>query len=152
MWFQGFESLSLLQLMSFRICRTNDICLVKRLDESIFEEGLYGMEEATWWIAWHKGTPVAYAGVMEHTKNYAYLCRAGVVPEARGHGLQRKLIRKRVEYAKSLDYKGVVTYTIFHNNPSSNNLIKEGFLLFDPLDPWSVEDEPVLYWIKEFGE
>lgn len=136
--------------MSFRICRTSNVEEVNRLNDIIFEEGLYGMDNADWWLAWYKGVPVAFAGIMKHTPKYAYLCRAGVLPEFRGHGLQRKLIRKRVEHAKALDYKGVVTYTIFHNTPSSNNLIKEGFTLFDPMHPWSEEDEPVLYWLKDF--
>lgn len=115
----------------------------------MFSELVPDAEYSTWWVVFCNKMPVAYAGMQEHTSKYVYLNRVGVLPDYRGYGLQRKLVRKRVNHAKGLDYKGVVTYTLFDNTHSANNLIKEGFLLFDPLEPWADEDSEVLYWIKD---
>jgi GNAT superfamily N-acetyltransferase len=137
--------------MSYIIHQCKDFSAVSKLNEDIFMEELTedDLEGSAWWMVSSKDGPVAFAGVHMHTKCYASLIRVGIEEEHRGHGLQRKLIRVRVRWAKKQKAKGVVTYTLADNIASSNNLIKEGFRLFEPLEPWDDEEEPVLYWLKE---
>lgn len=105
-------------------------------------------ELGDWWIVVDNGCVVGYAGICPswQWENAGYLCRAGVLASHRGQGLQRKLIQKRINWAKKLGWKWVVTDTT-ENMHSSNNLIACGFKLYQPKNPWAYEHS--LYWIKE---
>jgi GNAT superfamily N-acetyltransferase len=99
-----------------------------------------------WWMAYDSlGLPCAFAGLVSSVRwtDTGYLCRAGVLPSHRGHGLQKKLIRARVRQAKALGWSWLITDT--HENPaSSNSLIACGFKLFEPSNPWGLKE--ALYW------
>ena len=105
------------------------------------------IEDTEWWIAYYKNMPVAFGGIKASSqyKQVGYLCRCGVIPEHRGYGLQKRLIRVRVNYARKTGWGWVVTDTT-DNIPSSNNLISCGFRLYSPSNPWSFKN--ALYWIK----
>ena len=147
-------------MTKFRVSKEGDpAAAVFELDKAIFtkNERLTGqdLDNGTWWIAWDpKGNPVGFAGakLIDQGPNYqiAYLIRAGVSPSARGHGLQRRLINCRVNWAKKQGAKAAITYTLYNNHTSSNNLIKSGFHLYYPEVGW-VGDE-VLYWWKNLNE
>lgn len=91
-----------------------------------------------WWIAYDEhGTPVAFAGLYPSVRwsKTGYLCRAGVVEAARGKGIQKKLIKVRIRYAKKIGYDWLVSDT--RRNPASSNaLIACGFRLYEPKMPW----------------
>lgn len=78
---------------------------------------------------------VGYAGgrVIPETGAY-YLSRAMVLPEYRGRGLQKRLIRARVAHARRLGCPRVVTYTNPVNVASNNSLIACGFKTASPWD------------------
>lgn len=95
-----------------------------------------------WWIAWDGAAPVAFAGLTA-TGDTGYLCRAGVIPDYRGKGLQRRLIRVRVNKARRLGLAWLVTDT-YRNPVSSNNLIDAGFRMFTPIEPWAADD--AVHW------
>jgi GNAT superfamily N-acetyltransferase len=84
---------------------------------------------------------MAYAGVRIHRSwpDVAYLCRAGVRPEFRGHGLQRRLIAVRVAWAKRRGLYSVTTEVADWNVASANSLIRAGFKLWRPHHLWSGE-------------
>jgi GNAT superfamily N-acetyltransferase len=72
-----------------------------------------------------------------------YLCRAGVLPAHRGQGLQKRLIRARIQVAKEKGMNWLVTDT--NDNPASgNSLIACGFKLFEPTVPWAANG--AIYW------
>jgi len=98
-----------------------------------------------WWLAWHKDEPVGYAGLARshQWRNCGYLCRSGVLPEYRGLGLHRRMIRTRISFARSLGWEYLFTDTR-QNCASANNLIHCGFRLYDPQNPWSFSD--ACYW------
>jgi GNAT superfamily N-acetyltransferase len=75
-----------------------------------------------------------------------YLARSGVLPEARGHGLQKRLIRVRLRLARRLGY-GVAYSDTITNPHSANNLAACGFTLFEPTKGWGAKG--ALYWRKE---
>lgn len=103
-----------------------------------------------WWLAYHQGTPVAFAGQRIATTDPSalFLCLAGVLPSHRGKGLQRRLIQKRVQRAREQGFARVISYTMVTNTPSSNNLIREGFRLYWPT-AWFGGHNDVNYWTMD---
>jgi GNAT superfamily N-acetyltransferase len=104
-----------------------------------------------WWLVWFKGNPVGFAGITfpkESFPNAAHLSRAGVLPDHRGKGLQRRLIEVRARKAKALGLTHLIT-TTYCNPVSSNNLIEYGFRCYTPNEPWGAEGTN--YWIKEIA-
>lgn len=102
-----------------------------------------------WWIAFDDaGEPVGFCGLQPSVRwlDCIYLCRAGVVPSARGKGLQRRLISVRLRFARAMGMRWAVTDT-FENPASSNNLIRCGFMLYEPSRPWGYKG--ALYWRRK---
>jgi GNAT superfamily N-acetyltransferase len=89
--------------------------------------------------------PIAFSGLVPSSRwsDCGYLCRAGVLPDHRGNGLQKRLIRVRIRQAKANGWAWLITDT-YKNPPSSNSLISCGFKLFDPTVPWGAKG--TLYW------
>jgi GNAT superfamily N-acetyltransferase len=114
---------------------------VKALDEVCFPADVrVATENVLWWITWLNGEAVAYAGLRvcreSFNRGLAFLCRAGVRPEHRGHGLQRRMIEARVAYARKLGIRELVTYVVPDNLASANSLIACGFKLYRPEHRW----------------
>lgn len=106
-----------------------------------------------WWITYLGSEPCAFAGLSQTIshKDMGYLKRSGVLREHRGHRLQLRLIRAREAYARRLGFISLVTDTT--NNPASaNTLIRAGYKLYTPQDPWAFEcnmGRHSLYWEKK---
>lgn len=80
-----------------------------------------------WWVAEDlNGRIVAFAAI-KIKKATGELIRAGVLPQHRGNGLQRRLIDARIESAAAHGLQSVTTYTVTDNPASANNLIAAGF-------------------------
>ena len=108
----------------------------------------YDTNFGSWWIATKDGVDIGFAGLVRTVSwtDCGYLCRAGVIPDARGQGLQKKLIRVRLRQAKALGWKWVITDTT-DNPASANSLIATGFKLFQPTKPWGFKN--TLYWRRK---
>jgi N-acetylglutamate synthase-like GNAT family acetyltransferase len=101
-----------------------------------------------WWIANEAGRDTGFAGLTRTVSwtDCGYLCRAGVVPTARGQGLQKEFIRVRIRQAKAFGWKWLVTDTT-DNPASANSLIATGFKMFEPSKPWGFKH--TLYWRRK---
>lgn len=127
--------------------------MLKDMDKECFPsegEAPPMVESGDWWVALDGKTPVAYACLRpsKQRPGWGYLSRAGVIESHRGKGLQRRLITTRIQHAKRENYYGLVTDTVKMNVNSSNNLIRSGFTLFRPAEPWSFDS--ALYWQLPF--
>jgi GNAT superfamily N-acetyltransferase len=125
--------------------------LIAELDRLCFpDDEPYPVEGAQWWLALGPGgVPLGYAGAkVMPLDRHTYLCRAGVLPQARGRGLQRRLIRTRLAWARKVGAVGCYTYTIA-NPASANSLISCGFRAFEP--KWRWGGNSACYWIRRFG-
>ena len=100
-------------------------------------------DEGLWWVLRENGDVVGYAGMIEG-KAHWYLCRIGVVPDRRGNGYSKKLLKAQIQHAKKNPKPMIVTDTHVHNIASANALIAAGFRLYEPEIRWSFANG--LYW------
>jgi GNAT superfamily N-acetyltransferase len=109
--------------------------LIARLDDELFpgervpDDILHG---SLWWVAFGgvgaERKAVGYAGLQVFgAENKGFLSRAGVLPVARGHRLQQRLIRTRVAKARELGLARVYSYVWAMNIPSMRSLVRCGF-------------------------
>lgn len=124
--------------------------LLSQLHDEIFGDSAPPVETdyGFWWIVFDGKKPVGFAGIVPSTlaADVGYLKRAGVLPAYRGHGLQRRLLRVREAEAKRQGWSRVITDTFYGNIHSSNNLIKSGYVMFEPPLRWGFKSG--LYWTK----
>lgn len=102
-----------------------------------------------WWITYDdRGKPVAFAHCSPTTyyPNSGYFGRVGVLPEARGHGLQLRLTRKAVERGKELGWEALYSDTTRVPH-SAANFRKAKWIEFVPENPWGKKH--TLYWRKD---
>lgn len=125
-----------------RLRRTDEYDTILDLDRVCFPgfepiSERYFSDRVAWWLAEDDGYPVAFGGIAPSSKllHVGYLCRAGVIPECRGMGLQRRLIRVREAYARRQGWSQVRTDAA--SAPSANNLARMGYQIFRPEKPWS---------------
>lgn len=106
------------------------------------------LEDTDWWAVWAGLEIVGYAGARAPAEwpGVYFLSRAGVLEEARGKGLQRRLVRARVARARRLGCHSCITYTSPDNAPSMRTLIACGFKPYVP-EPAYVGASYV-YWRK----
>ena len=106
---------------------------------------LYFPEDGVWWLMDHGPLHVGFACAtpsLQHEKGI-YLSRSGLLPTYRGRGLQKRLIRVRLAWARRAGYRIAVSDTT-DNLPSANNLIACGFKLYKP--PIEYAYARTLYW------
>jgi len=127
--------------------------LLMFLQKQILPEDVpYKPDRGHWWVAYAEdGKPVGFAGLVRSTRwtDTGYLCRAGVLDEFTGHGLQRRLILARIRKAKELGWNWLITDTT-DNPASSNSLINCGFKLYEPSSPWAFKNS--LYWKRKIDQ
>ncbi len=137
--------------MKYELRQTDDTALVHALF-TICMPSDYAptWKKGTMWVCHAAdGTPVAYcsAKLLTNEVHTAYLSSAGVLPCARGHQLQQRMIKARDQWARVQGCTAVVTYTLYDNHPSICNLLKQGFKFYVPHYSW--QGKNVHYFIKD---
>lgn len=87
------------------------------------------------WLATDsEGEAVAFASIRPTVDIpvAAFLSRVGVLSGHRRNGLHKRFLKVREKYAYEKGFHYIWTYTALWNLGSANNLIRAGFLLFDP--------------------
>lgn len=94
-----------------------------------------------WWFMLYKGETSGYCALHQYDNRpeTCFLALAGVLEKFRGRGLQKKMIRHRVRFARKLGAERVITYVSPDNLPSANSLAACGFKLYRPKWDWGVE-------------
>jgi GNAT superfamily N-acetyltransferase len=126
----------------------SDIAAINLMQEIILpEDEPLDARTGLWWLAVDRGEPVGFAGMRGSLRwsDCMYLCRSGVMPEARGRGLQKRLIRVREARARTLNMNWLITDTT-QNPASANSLIACGFRMYEPQAPWG--GRYTVYWRK----
>src|SRR4051812_32624487 len=93
----------------FRIRHTDDSDeVIAELDRQLIGVEPVSPSDEAWLACDAAGVAVGYAtGKIWTPDNYFYFTRCGVLPEARGHGLQRRLIAARCRWARKHGCRGV---------------------------------------------
>jgi len=94
-----------------------------------------GIAGAEWVIGWDGETPAAYCAwkTIEHDGlPVGFHYRGGVLPDYRGHGLQRQMLRLREARMREQGLRAAVTYTDADGAASMRNLIAEGYRPYAP--------------------
>lgn len=110
---------------------------VLALDEICFPDDYrVNLADALWWIVWKGREAVGYAG-LRPCKNpcnngVGFLNRVGIVPDHRGNGLQKRLIRVREAAARRIGLTELVTYCVPWNSASINSLVACGYRFYRP--------------------
>ena len=106
-----------------------------------------------WWLAYDDdGDAIGFCALWPSVRmaGGGYLARAGVMPEARGNGLQMRMIRVRERKARTMDWTVMVSDTNRDNPASANNMIRAGYRIFWPPQRWS--NDASIYWRKFLTE
>lgn len=86
-----------------------------------------------WWLAEDAdGAAVGFAGLAHAYEGRGFLHRVGVLPEHRGNGLQKRLIRARERGGRGLGMVRLITYTSRTNSASLNSLVSCGYRFYNP--------------------
>jgi GNAT superfamily N-acetyltransferase len=127
--------------------------LIAAMDAQCFTRDMadaLGDNQGVWWIAYVAAPdglkPAGYLCLKERASNVGEVPRVGVIPEFRGKGIQKELLRAALAYARRRGVESVVAYTARKNLPSANSFIATGFRLFDPKPKWGFRDAH--YWRK----
>lgn len=135
--------------MKLVIQKTSDFLTILQLNEEIFPgEDLEVSKRVSAWIARDRNTGklVGFCTSTDYGGGIFFLSRAGVLPEYQGNGIQRRLITVRELHARRSGVKKLITYVARHNYKSLANLIKSGFLIYDP--EYAYVGEKFIYLIK----
>lgn len=137
----------------FRIIRTTNLKLVRALDSELWDDCYWDTFEGheVWIAKARSGKVVGYASLqMVDRGTSGFLTKAGVLPEARGNGLQKRLIRVRERRARELGAKTTITYTADWNVASMNSLISCGYKTYRPAYDWGLPfADGGIYWKKK---
>lgn len=120
----------------YKVKPTTNIPLVTELHRLCFGDRCE-LDGDVHWLVWEEGTeyPVGFCSVRKSdVKHCAFLARAGLLPQARGQKLQRRLIRVRERWARQQGLKACITYVANDNPASLINLLKCGYDIYDPWD------------------
>lgn len=124
---------------------------VKKVEDICFPGDAYYQTQlpVKAWILKDSDVDVGFCYLTILDDSTAFLSRAGVVPDFRGKGLQKRLISVRERYARKVGISQLITYTLTSNLASSNNLIRCGYTLYTPSEAYAGTSS--LYWNKIMG-
>lgn len=113
-----------------RVLSREDAALIAQMDVVCFPTDKPAeFAGANWFIGWDGDRPAAYCAwkIVEHDEPVGFHYRAGVMPDWRGQGLQRQMLRLREAEMREQGIARAVTYTDADGVASMRNLIAEGY-------------------------
>lgn len=127
--------------MTYRLAKTNDKEAVRRLHEIILPNDFVDLRGQLW-LCWNSDIelPIGFCIARLQGNGTIFLSRAGVLPGDTGNGLQRRMIRARVQWAIEGGGWRIVTYATYDNHASICNLLRSGFRFYNPLSRWGGPD------------
>lgn len=132
--------------MTIQLRRSEDMDTIAHLHALAFVDSpMIDLDGShTFWLATRDDAPVGFCSAIFYDwKGCVFLSRAAVMKSTAGTGLQRRMIRTRVAWARTLvGCDRVVTYCSPRNYESLVNLLRCGFRFYEPKDegiePWGV--------------
>ncbi len=135
-----------------KIRKTNgNLKLIREMDSICFPDNpplLLGLRKVFCWMGKDDHSNIVGYACAYKKNDYFYLSRMGILPEYRGHGLQKQFIETRLEKARDLKLKGAITYTSNENIASIRNLEKCGFRKWTTCPKWFGKGDDYIEWIN----
>lgn len=110
-------------------------------------------EEPAWrsdgaaWLIYDGEDPVAFLYAEPCADGSWYFSRVGVMPAARGLGLQSTLMQRLETWARGAGVPTLVS-TTYENPPSANSFVRRRWRTYAPAHPWGVPG--TVYWRRDF--
>jgi len=125
--------------MKYSFKQTKDFEHLLVLDKKAFPADTrqdFSQDAACWLIVDENGKSVGFCSIELMPNNTAFLSRAAVFGK-KNQGLHKRAIKCRIKWAKAIGIKKIITYTSHWNFKSIANLIKCGFLFYEPKDKYA---------------
>ncbi len=114
--------------MKYRIARIADTEEMRAIHKMAFGGDRWPGDDHEFWVMYDAGgAVVAFASAVLLATEVAYLSRCAVVLKHRGKGIQKRMIRERMKWAKKEGARLVVTHVHRNNFASLMSLLGEGF-------------------------
>lgn len=135
--------------MNFKVRMTTDMSLIETINDEIFPADKLHIDEKTvaWIVYTEDGKPAAFCTARKLTYGILYMDRGGVYLKYRKHGIHRKLIKAREQFAKRNGYHKVITYVMKDNYASLFTLVRCDYRMYTP--EYLYAGSNVIYLIKE---
>lgn len=134
----------------YTLRRTEDLDDVRELHNLTFPLDEWVGDDREFWIVRDAdGQGVGFCAAMyQPSSNCVALDRAGVIDTAHGAGLQKRMIRARLRWARSLGATGAIAYCALRNYQSIANLLKCGFRFYSSETPSDYVDEDAFHFMR----
>lgn len=99
------------------------------------------------WIVYDSDEPVAFLYAEPLDADHWYFSRVGVMPAARGRGLQGELMAALELWAQRRGLASLVSST-YLNPASANNFVRRQWMTYLPQYAWGADN--TIYWRKVF--
>ena len=137
-------------MKKFKIEPCYDKSLIDYLQRRWFPgDRVFTGESADWVVRADDGNLVGFCMLAVDymgRPDVAFLARAAVAPDARGHNLHVRMLRTRERYARRVGITRIYTYTSPRNIKSNVNLQRASYTLYEP--PTLYVGKKWLYWQK----
>jgi GNAT superfamily N-acetyltransferase len=114
---------------------------------------------ANWFLGWDKDHAVAFCGWKPYFLNFdlvGFHYRAGVLPDYRGQGLQKKMVEKREDEMRRSNIKIAVTYTEVYSAASMTTFINMGYRPYEATETTALCDlskfRRMVHWRKNLND
>ena len=122
--------------MKCRLRRT-DVRTAEAMNTLILPGDTFDARGVHWLAVDDGGNPLGFCSACEIGEGYVFLSRAGLLPAARGLGLQRRMITTRLAWARRQGAVAAITYVVYENEASLVNLLRCGFRFYRPVSRWA---------------
>ena len=93
---------------------------------------LFGWEKNVSWVSLIGDELRGYLSAHPLRNGVWFFSRVGVMPGARGEGLQRKLMATMEKHGRKSGWHSIVTYTAGINGYSTRNILAAGYRTYEP--------------------
>jgi GNAT superfamily N-acetyltransferase len=127
-----------------RRATADDADVLEEMDRACFPDdklyGLFRWDRGVAWIAvegdshhhYTEPRPTGYIAAHPMTRGRWFFSRVGVMPYARGAGLQRRLMAVLEKHGRREGWRELVTYTAGFNGWSTENILRCGWHTYRP--------------------
>ena len=114
---------------------------------------MFTWEKNISWVSYESDELQGYLTAHPLKNGVWFYTRVGVMPAARGQGLQRKLMTAMERHGRKSGWHSIVTYTAGFNGYSTRNILAAGYRTYEPKKSYvGFEVVHMRKRLKEYGD